>query len=83
MNATPESTTPAEILPHSSPYIDKKGLARRMGISRRTVDNWLQRGLPHLKLGSRRVRFDLREVDDWFRTHCRVVRRGKLNVDSR
>jgi excisionase family DNA binding protein len=54
-----------------------------MGIARRTVDNWLQRGLPHLKLGSRRVRFDLREVDEWFRTHCRVVRRGKLNADDR
>ncbi len=66
-----------------SPYIDKQALAHRMGITRRTVDNWLQRGLPHLKLGSRRVRFDLREVDDWFRAHCRVVRRGKLSGDGR
>ena len=48
-----------------------------MGIARRTVDNWLQRGMPHLKLGARRVRFDLREIEAWLQRECRTVRYGK------
>lgn len=75
---TSQPQLPESQFPQSpSPYIDKRALALRMGIALRTVDNWLQRGLPHLKLGPRRVRFDLREVDEWFRIHCRVVRKGK------
>lgn len=60
-----------------SPYIDKKALATRLGLSRRTIDNWMQRGLPHLKLGDRRVRFDLRDVEPWLQRQCRTVRYGK------
>ncbi len=61
----------------TSPYIDKDALARHLGLSRRTIDNWLQRGMPHLKLGARRVRFDLREIEAWLHRECRTVRYGK------
>jgi hypothetical protein len=47
------------------------------GLSRRTIDNWLQRGMPHLKLGARRVRFDLCEIEAWLQRECRTVRYGK------
>lgn len=67
----PESSAP------TSPYIDKDALARHLGLSRRTIDNWLQRGMPHLKRGARRVRFDLREIEAWLHRECRTVRYGK------
>ena len=59
------------------PHIDKDALARHLGLSRRTIDNWLQRGMPHLKLGARRVRFDLRKIEAWLHRECRTVRYGK------
>ena len=77
MNRLPENPTPPETPTAASPYIDKKALANRLGLSRRTIDNWMQRGLPHLKLGARRVRFDLRDVEPWLQRQCRTVRYGK------
>ena len=43
------------------------------GLSRRTIDNRLQRSMPHLKLGARRVLFDLREIEAWFPRECRTA----------
>ena len=77
MNSHPENSTSPETSTAASPYIDKKALANRLGLSRRTIDNWMQRGLPHLNLGARRVRFDLRDVEPWLQRQCRTVRYGK------
>jgi excisionase family DNA binding protein len=35
-------------------------------VSRTTVQNWMQRGMPFYKTG-RLVRFDAEEVAEWFR----------------
>jgi hypothetical protein len=35
---------------------DKRGYGERWGFSVRHIDNLLAQGLPHLKIGSRRVR---------------------------
>ncbi len=77
MKTSLENSHQFEPQPQASPYIDKKALATRLGLSRRTIDNWMQRGLPHLKLGARRVRFDLRDVEPWLQRQCRTVRYGK------
>ena len=46
------------------------------GLSTRWVDLQLQQGMPHLKLGKRRVRFDLNEVRQWLKDRYAQQRRG-------
>lgn len=55
-------------------YESKKQLAARLGISVRTVDNLLNRGLPHLKLTRKLTRFPRAAVDEWLAE--RQVRRA-------
>jgi len=57
------------------PFATKKQVAEFLGLSVRTVDTYLQKGLPHVKLGKRRCRFDLAEVKLWVNEHFRVQRR--------
>ena len=59
---------------------DKKGYGARWGFSSRKVDGLLSQGLPHLKIGARRVRIVIAEADEWMRSQFSVQRRGKLNV---
>jgi excisionase family DNA binding protein len=49
-------------------------LAVRLGVSIRTVDNLLVRGLPHIKLSQRLIRFPRAAVDEWLAE--RQVRRA-------
>lgn len=46
---------------------DKIAYARRWGFSRRMVDCWLASGMPHLKIGKRRIRIVVPEADAWLR----------------
>ncbi len=46
-------------------YESKKELAARLGVSIRTVDNLLARGLPHVKLTRKLLRFPRAVVDGW------------------
>jgi predicted DNA-binding transcriptional regulator AlpA len=48
---------------------DRKTVAEATQVSPRTVDNWVRRGMPHLKLSPRMVRFDLGEVLGWIRSN--------------
>ncbi len=48
-----------------SEYENKRQLAMRLGVSVRTIDNLLVRGLPHLKLTRKLVRFPRAAVDEW------------------
>ena len=52
---------------HHNPkdYESKKELAARLGVSVRTVDNLLTRGLPHIKLSRRLIRFPRAATDAW------------------
>lgn len=51
--------------PAQSPVTDKQGFGRRWGFSTRQVDNFLGQGMPHLKIGKRRVRIVIAEADAW------------------
>jgi hypothetical protein len=52
-----------------SRFGDKAAVAELAGgFSKRWVDDQLRRGMPHLRLGSRRTRFDLEEVREWLKT---------------
>lgn len=56
---------------------DKRDVAQMAGMSRRWVDCEMAKGMPHLKLGPRRCKFDLEEVADWLRQQYHVQRIGK------
>jgi excisionase family DNA binding protein len=66
--------TPAADRPPARDYENKKELAARLGVSVRTIDNLLTRGLPHLKLTRKLTRFPRVSVDQWLAE--REVRRG-------
>ena len=55
-------------------YDDKRQLAARLGVSVRTIDNLLVRGLPRLRLTRKLTRFPRAAVDEWLAK--RQVRRA-------
>jgi hypothetical protein len=58
--------------------VDKRGFAARWKFSPRHVDNFLAAGLPHLKVGSRRVRILIDEADAWMKSRFGTQRNGPL-----
>jgi len=62
--------------------IDKRGYAQRWRGSPRWVDTLLARGLPHLKIGNRRVRILIPEADAWMREQFGTQRRSKITGNS-
>jgi excisionase family DNA binding protein len=65
--ARPENGTASE-------YESKQQLAARLGVSTRTIDNLMTRGLPYLALTGKLRRFPRSIVDAWLRQQ--EVRRG-------
>ena len=51
--------------PPAREYENKRQLAARLRVSVRTIDNLLARGLPHIKLSRRLIRFPRAAVDEW------------------
>lgn len=60
--------------PQPPEYENKRQLAARLGVSVRTIDNLLARGLPHVKLTRKLTRFPRVAVDEWLAE--RQVRRS-------
>jgi excisionase family DNA binding protein len=65
--ARPEASAPPD-------YETKRQLAARLGVSTRTIDNLMVRGLPYLALTGKLRRFPRTIVDAWLRQQ--EVRRG-------
>jgi len=60
----------------SEPFINKREVARRLGRTVRTVDNWMRRGLlPYYKC-SHVVTFRWSEIQAFMRENFQVCRRG-------
>jgi hypothetical protein len=55
--------------------VDKRGYAQRWRFSPRHIDNLIAQGLPHLKIGSRRVRIHVPEADAWMHEKFGTQRR--------
>jgi hypothetical protein len=55
---------------------DKRGFASRWKFSARHVDSLLSQGMPHLKIGQRRVRIVVTEADAWMRQRFGTRRNG-------
>jgi excisionase family DNA binding protein len=55
-------------------FINKSEVARRLGRTLRTIDNWMRRGLlPYFKIG-RSVSFKWSDVESHLARTCRVCR---------
>ena len=74
---TPDAATSAQNL---AGITDKKGFANRWLFAPRTIDNMLRDGLPHLKIGKRRVRIVIPEADEWMKERFGQHRRGAVRV---
>jgi hypothetical protein len=73
--ATPEHATGNQSS-LASPYTDKRGYSQRWQFSTRKCDDLIAQGLPHLKIGKRRVRICIPEADAWMVEQFRVQRRA-------
>jgi predicted DNA-binding transcriptional regulator AlpA len=63
---------------------DKRAVAVLAGgMSVRWVDGQLSKGMPHLKIGSRRVRFDLIEVAAWLKEQYGQRRLGPAKSNTK
>jgi hypothetical protein len=70
---TPDTATGTKL---AAPITDKKGYGQRWHFSVRHVDNLLAEGMPHLKIGARRVRIITAEADAWMWQRYGTQRRG-------
>jgi hypothetical protein len=69
---TPEAAPGLQTAAHVT---DKRGYGQRWGFSVRMIDNLLAQGLPHCKVGERRVRILVPEADAWMRERYGTQRR--------
>ncbi|BAN61002.1 MULTISPECIES: helix-turn-helix transcriptional regulator [Streptococcus] len=47
-----------------SPFLNKQQTCIYLGISNNTLDSWIQKGLPTIRIG-KTVRFDKNEINRW------------------
>jgi hypothetical protein len=66
----------------TSDITDKKGYGLRWQFSPRHVDNLIAQGLPHLKIGRRRVRILVPEADAWMRQRFSQRRRPPARTST-
>jgi predicted DNA-binding transcriptional regulator AlpA len=52
--------------PTEREYLDKKQLADYFGMSERTINYFLKKGLPHFRVGRKTLRFKRTEAEKWF-----------------
>ena len=75
-HATTPDTATGNSLAAQSPITSKKGYAQRWQGSPRWIDGLLAKGLPHMKIGARRVRISIPEADEWMHAQFGQQRRG-------
>ena len=47
-----------------SPFLNKQQACRYLCISNNTLDSWIKKGLPHIRVG-KTIRFDKAEINRW------------------
>lgn len=50
------------------PYLNKQQTCDYLGISNNTLDSWIQRGLPSIKIG-KTIRFHKDSIDRWLNSN--------------
>lgn len=66
----------AEDSNNKSDIMDKRQFAAHWQFSPRKIDDLLANGLPHLKIGKRRVRIFVNDADEWMKTKFFTQRRA-------
>ena len=51
-----------------SPFLNKKQTCDYLGISNNTLDSWIVKGLPKIKIG-KTIRFHKDAIDQWLNSH--------------
>ena len=51
-----------------SPFLNKQQACHYLGISNNTLDSWIQRGLPSIKIG-KTIRFHKDAIDRWLNSN--------------
>lgn len=54
--------------PLSCPYLNKQQTCDYLGISNNTLDSWIQKGLPSIKIG-KTIRFHKDAIDSWLNSN--------------
>ena len=54
--------------PLSCPYLNKQQTCDYLGISNNTLDSWIQKGLPSIKIG-KTIRFHKDSIDRWLNSN--------------
>ena len=62
-------TTTGTSQPETPTYETKRELATRLCVSGRTINNWMNQGLPYQKFSTRLLRFPRVAVDAWLNSH--------------
>jgi len=52
----------------NSPYLNKQQACDYLSISNNTLDAWIKKGLPAIKIG-KTIRFHKESIDRWLATH--------------
>lgn len=75
---TPDAATGTKLAATDSTPLGDKAAVGQMagGFSKRWVDDQMRLGMPHLRLGRRRVRFDMAEVRAWLSEKYHTQRLG-------
>lgn len=47
-----------------SPFLNKQQTCHYLGISNNTLDSWIKKGLPYIRVG-KTIRFDKAEINRW------------------
>lgn len=53
---------------YNSPYLNKQQTCNYLGISNNTLDSWIAKGLPVIRVG-KTVRFTIDDIADWLNNH--------------
>ena len=55
----------------------KRDVAMLLGVCPRTVNNLMDKGMPHLRVSARKIIFDLYEVECWMKHRFGISRLGR------
>ncbi|MGO8839070.1 MAG: hypothetical protein ACLQAH_07495 [Limisphaerales bacterium] len=77
---TPDAATDNKL---AAEITDKRGFGQRWLFSTRHVDNLIAAGLPHCKIGSRRIRILIGEADKWMVEKYGTQRRGAAQTTGK
>ena len=56
-----------------SPFLNKQQTCHYLGISNNTLDSWIKKGLPYIRVG-KTIRFDKAEINRWLQNQQNFYR---------